>query len=116
MRVSSPETDSGKLRHLSPLIGSRNLAEVMRQALTPIQTIVSTSCSSLNVRYGGIDASINPGMSLPDSVGAGLENLLFFPQKTTSSQLAQQFGEITVEMIQLVFLLILSSAIYNLTS
>jgi hypothetical protein len=57
----------------------------MKQAILPIQNIVSTACNVLKIEYGGIDASINPGLSLPDSVGAGLENLLFFPQKQISS-------------------------------
>ena len=67
----------------------------MKQAILPIQSIVSEACDLLNVTYGGIDASINPGLSIPDSVGAGLENLLFFPEKATSSMPpipAQQFG------------------------
>ena len=58
--------------------GSINLEEVMRQALSPLQQIVQSACAELdNVVYGGIDASINPGLSLPDSVGFGLESLLF---------------------------------------
>ena len=67
----------------------------MKQALLPIQSIVRSACDLLEVTYGGIDASINPGLSLPDSVAAGLESLLFFPQKATSSMPpipAQQFG------------------------
>ena len=76
--------------------GSRNLSEVMLQALRPIQDSVFAACSTLKIEYGGIDASINPGLSLAESVGAGLENLLFFPQKATSSLLpapVQQFGQ-----------------------
>mmetsp|Transcript_28751 Transcript_28751/g.27542 ORF Transcript_28751/g.27542 Transcript_28751/m.27542 type:complete len:425 (+) Transcript_28751:55-1329(+) len=76
--------------------GSRNLSDVLKQALLPIQNIVSTACDVLKLEYGGIDASINPGLSLADSVGAGLENLLFLPQKTTSSLPplpVQKFGE-----------------------
>ena len=68
----------------------------MKQALLPIQSIVSTACTSLKIEYGGIDASINPGMSLPDSVGAGLENLLFIPEQPKNLLTpapAQQFGK-----------------------
>jgi uncharacterized protein (UPF0210 family) len=50
--------------------------------------------------YGGIDASINPGLALPDSVGSGLENLLFLPtsppsssSSTPSALLRPQFGD-----------------------
>ena len=58
--------------------GSSNLDEVMRQALSPLQRIMQSKCAELdNVVYGGIDASINPGLTLPDSVGFGLESLLF---------------------------------------
>jgi hypothetical protein len=67
----------------------------MMQAVTPLQTIVTSACNALEIKYGGIDASINPGLSLPDSVGAGLENLLFFPPAAKSSVLpvsVQQFG------------------------
>lgn len=77
-------------------VGSRNLSEVMMQALLPIQNIVSTSCTLLNIEYGGIDASINPGMSLPESVAAGLENLLFIPElpkNLLTPAPAQQFGK-----------------------
>lgn len=76
--------------------GSKNLSDVLKQALLPIQNIVSTACDILKLEYGGIDASINPGLTLPDSVGAGIENLLFIPQKSTSSLPplpAQKFGE-----------------------
>ena len=80
------------------MAGSRYLSDVLRQALLPVQVIVSAACDSLNINYGGIDASINPGLSLPDSVGAGLENLLYFPKKATSSLPpipTQQFGELS---------------------
>lgn len=51
--------------------------------------------------YGGIDASINPGLALPDSAGSGLENLLFLPTSppssssasTPSALLRPQFGD-----------------------
>jgi len=62
----------------SPSEGCANLEDTMRQALTPVQRIASTACAGLgpDVVYKGIDASINPGLTLPDSVGAGIESLL----------------------------------------
>ncbi len=33
---------------------------------------------SMRIQYLGIDASINPGLALPDSVGAGLEHMLYY--------------------------------------
>lgn len=62
--------------------GRDNLYETMKQTLSPINGIVRDACGSMcdrniEVSYLGIDASINPGLSLPDSVGAGLEALLF---------------------------------------
>jgi hypothetical protein len=42
--------------------GCRNLSDVLRQALSPIQNIVSSACDVLKLQYGGIDASINPGL------------------------------------------------------
>lgn len=64
-----------------------NLATTFTQALSPIQDIIRDACSELGLTYAGIDASVNPGLTLPDSVGAGLECLL--------SQLceAKKFGE-----------------------
>jgi len=56
--------------------GCRNLAEVYRQALGPEQRIARSYCKSHGLIYNGIDASANPGLGLPDSVGAGLESLM----------------------------------------
>ena len=78
--------------------GSRNLSEVLLQALMPIQDTVLAACSALSIEYGGIDASINPGLSLSDSVGAGLESLVGLvspPQESKSPHLQahiRQFG------------------------
>jgi uncharacterized protein (UPF0210 family) len=52
------------------------LTDVFTQAYLPIQSIVSQACDSLGILYGGIDASINPGLGFPDSVGKGIEDLL----------------------------------------
>mmetsp|Transcript_28728 Transcript_28728/g.39503 ORF Transcript_28728/g.39503 Transcript_28728/m.39503 type:complete len:189 (+) Transcript_28728:323-889(+) len=48
----------------------------MRQVCLHVQSIM-LSIVDETVVFGGIDASINPGLTPPDSVGAGLENLLF---------------------------------------
>ena len=56
--------------------GSLNLKIVLEQALKPVNLIVQNICENqLGIQYAGIDASINPGMTLPDSIGAGIENL-----------------------------------------
>eukprot|EP01038_Epipyxis_sp_PR26KG_P006746 gene6746-9241_t len=57
-------------------IGRNNLEDIMRQALLPIQSTVEAICIQNEVLYGGIDASINPGLTTVDSVGAGIEDLL----------------------------------------
>jgi len=54
----------------------------MRQAFLPVQQCALLFCKQNGIDFLGIDASINPGLGLPDSVGAGLETLL-----------ANQFGE-----------------------
>eukprot|EP01035_Chromulina_nebulosa_P019884 gene19884-25839_t len=60
--------------------GRDNLYEVLKQSLQPVQIIAKTMCEEskieFKVNYFGIDASINPGLSIVDSVGAGIENLL----------------------------------------
>lgn len=77
-------------------LASKQLSEVLFQVLNPIQTIVSTTCNVLKISYSGIDASINPGLSVAESVGGGIENLLFFPEKNERNDLLfirKQFGE-----------------------
>lgn len=72
-----------------------NMKEVMKQCLLPIQKIMLEVCDSLNgqgsgddddsnvylkdctLDFFGIDASLNPGLELTESIGAGIENLLF---------------------------------------
>lgn len=61
--------------------GRDNLENTMRQILTPIELQAINICQELNqkkisVIYSGIDGSINPGLTLPDSIGAGIETLL----------------------------------------
>lgn len=58
--------------------GCKNLKETLTQALRPIEHIGRDQCRRLHcdLRYRGIDASINPGLGLPDSVGGGIESLL----------------------------------------
>lgn len=63
--------------------GRSVLSNVMRQSLAPIQQMILDVCKSFHdehgvvVEYDGIDASLNPGLSLPDSIGAGIEHLIF---------------------------------------
>lgn len=54
------------------------LQDILCQALLPIQRVVEKCCSQSdgNLVYGGIDASINPGLSVTDSIGFGIENLV----------------------------------------
>lgn len=50
-----------------------NLKQTLFQALSPIESIVSRCCEEgdgTSVLYKGIDASLNPGLSLPDSIGS----------------------------------------------
>ena len=72
----------------------QNLSEVFKQVYLPVQSLVQAACADLNAKssssssssssseplvvYGGLDASINPGLSLPDSVGLGMEHGLQF--------------------------------------
>lgn len=81
-----------------------NMREVMKQCLLPIQKIMLEVCDSLNgpssgnnddtsdvylrectLDFFGIDASLNPGLELTESVGAGIENLLFLSTLPTGS-------------------------------
>eukprot|EP00605_Chrysophyceae_sp_TOSAG23-4_P001936 GSChrysophyteH1.ASY1.ANO1.2142.1 assembled CDS len=72
---------------------SRNLADVMRQAILPVQSIVQRACAQLDSESGsrtaflGIDASINPGLALADSVGAG------HSAKNTLTGIDTRFGQ-----------------------
>ena len=52
------------------------LIEVLGQAYKPIQVLLESACEELGIHYGGIDASMNPGLLIQDSVGAGIELLL----------------------------------------
>lgn len=56
-------------------IAQKNLESSLVQACLPIENALQVACSKLNVLYGGIDASLNPGLSLPESVGFGIEQL-----------------------------------------
>lgn len=68
-----------------------NLMMTLQQVLEPLQKILVELCQSLDIVYGGIDASICPGMGLPvDSVGNGIEELL----KHIPSNSASTFGQL----------------------
>lgn len=63
--------------------GSANLFDLLRQVGGQLQTLMESPAvcgqhgpEGALVRYGGLDASINPGLLPPDSVGAGLEAAL----------------------------------------
>lgn len=74
----------------------RNLKETLLQILQPIDKIAKDACNSLcKVRYNGIDASINPGLALPDSVGNGIESLLSLYRDCSTepnSTISKHFG------------------------
>mmetsp|Transcript_2884 Transcript_2884/g.4423 ORF Transcript_2884/g.4423 Transcript_2884/m.4423 type:complete len:437 (-) Transcript_2884:118-1428(-) len=76
------------------------LHNVLLQILLPIQDVVESYCKENSISYTGIDASINPGLALPDSVGGGLQSLLPPAPEDTNSLLTaaernhyQCFGE-----------------------
>jgi uncharacterized protein len=57
---------------------TQNLNLAYQQMLTPIQEIIQSHCETheCQVIYGGIDASMNPALSLVESVGKGMEELI----------------------------------------
>lgn len=55
--------------------GSSNLQDVMKQSLQPLEAELKAACQEAGLLYGGIDASINPGLTPQESVAAGIENL-----------------------------------------
>jgi uncharacterized protein len=59
-----------------PQQASENLRSAYQQTLTPIQEIMKAQCEELDILYGGIDASMNPGLSIVESVGKGMEELI----------------------------------------
>ena len=58
-------------------VGRNNLISIMRQTYGPLQSILQSVCDEYGVVYRGIDASLNPGLTIPDSIALGLENLIF---------------------------------------
>jgi uncharacterized protein len=59
-----------------PQQASENLRSAYQQTLSPIQDIVKAQCEEMGILYGGIDASMNPGLSIVESVGKGMEELI----------------------------------------
>ena len=53
----------------------KNLTSTMRQALLPVQAIAMAAAKRADLSFGGIDASLAPGLEPRDSVGAPLEDL-----------------------------------------
>jgi len=62
---------------------SSTLRCCFRQVLLPIQHIIqqtiASSAESSSIIYAGIDASLNPGITLPESIGNAIEQT--FPNK-----------------------------------
>ena len=55
---------------------TQNLRSIFYQALKPVQTIILQTLDSLQgLTFLGIDASIAPGLLLPESVGFGMEQM-----------------------------------------
>lgn len=60
---------------------TNQLSKVLVQAYTPIQDIVKKYCQGHDLYYQGIDASMNPGLTLPvDSIGQNLELIIPEPR------------------------------------
>lgn len=59
-----------------------NLVKIFQQVYPPLQDVLLSACNfakesaGIPLSYLGLDISVNPGLSIPDSVGAGLEALL----------------------------------------
>lgn len=70
--------------------GSANLHDLLKQIALSVQGAMQALCDELDIFYGGIDASINPGLSLPDSAGAGLESLILPKPARTLLAAAQE--------------------------
>lgn len=52
------------------------LRGLLLEALRPIQSIAQSKCDALGIVFAGIDASFNPGLSLPGSIANGLQSLI----------------------------------------
>jgi len=57
-----------------------NLKDVIYQGIKPLQIIVEGLCNQCDVLYMGVDASLNPGLTQLDSIGAGIEWLVMPPE------------------------------------
>lgn len=56
--------------------GTANLSTTLHQLIAPLEVIAKETCKKLGIGFYGFDCSLNPGLSIPDSVGGGLEWLL----------------------------------------
>jgi uncharacterized protein (UPF0210 family) len=56
--------------------GTENLVVTFKQVLAPIHDLMEAHCAENGLHFNGIDASINPGLNLPESVGFGMEHIL----------------------------------------
>lgn len=58
-----------------------NLKDVIFQGVKPLQIIVEKLCMQCDIDYMGVDASLNPGLTQLDSIGAGIEWLIMSPEQ-----------------------------------
>lgn len=67
-------------------IGSRKLNEVMLELLKPTEKIASENCEKLNIYHCSIDATVNPGLSIDDSIGNVVKKLLLHFEKSAKEK------------------------------
>jgi hypothetical protein len=75
--------------------GQENLISILEQSLMPLQALLEKVCHDNNVVYNGIDSSFNPGLTLPDSIGLGLEQLLRLPYREAFIDNKDQLEELS---------------------
>ena len=71
----------------------RNLEDVLLQSIQPLEEVMEAACDSVGLHYGGIDASMNPGLDPLESVAAGIENL--YPHRFGSTGTLASVATIT---------------------
>ena len=71
----------------------KNLQEVLLQTLQPLEEDIKAACESVGLLYGGIDASMNPGLDPLESVASGIENL--YPHRFGSTGTLASVAAIT---------------------
>jgi uncharacterized protein len=53
-----------------------NLISTFQQIYSLVSKIGQDTCDEHNIHFAGIDGSLNPGLSVPDSIVAGLEHII----------------------------------------